>query len=119
MSLLGGLDANPNQERVLQCSSQGVIAMTFHTSISAVSIASGEAFGFPSIAARPPRWPIRPSAALVRQAKAVHLLGPVPLAHLLAELQGADPSERVDAYARLAPIADFVKFVVEPSRGRA
>jgi hypothetical protein len=39
----------------------------------------------------------------------VHALGPGPLAHLLAELAaGARPMERIEAYARLEPLAGFI-----------
>jgi len=39
----------------------------------------------------------------------IHGLGPYPLYHLLRELVGgADPWPRLEAYARLAPLASFI-----------
>jgi hypothetical protein len=64
------------------------------------------------------RWP-RPTPALVGHAEAIHQLGAFPLAHLLAELEGADPTERVRVYAALAPLADFVNLGTAPVRERA
>jgi hypothetical protein len=50
-----------------------------------------------------------PFARLQALAARIHLLGPGPLAHLLTELaNGAEPLSRFEAYARLAPLADFI-----------
>ena len=78
--------------------------MTLHHSISVPSVATGERFGTPSIVQR---WP-RPSPALVRCAEDIIQLEAVSVAHLLAELQGSDPADRVEAYAALAPLAGFI-----------
>jgi hypothetical protein len=51
-----------------------------------------------------------PAPARLRHlARQIHRLGPGPLHHLLRELvDGADPLPRIEAYARLAPLADFI-----------
>jgi hypothetical protein len=50
-----------------------------------------------------------PPARLRHLAKCIHDLGPGPLYHLLHELvDGADPWPRLEAYARLAPLAPFI-----------
>lgn len=87
--------------------------MTLHHSIFVPSIATRERFGIPSIMQR---WP-RPSPALIHCAEVLcNTLGPIPLAHLLAELQGPDPADRVNSYLRLEP---YAKFATEPARGHA
>jgi hypothetical protein len=50
-----------------------------------------------------------PHARLTLLAQRIHTLGPRPLAELFAELQdGAPLAERVERYAELAPLADFI-----------
>jgi hypothetical protein len=64
------------------------------------------------------RWP-RPSASLVRHAEAIRRLDVTVLAHLLAELQGAEPGERVRAYAELEPLAEFIALNAHRTGGTA
>ena len=50
-----------------------------------------------------------PAVRLQHLARQIHQLGPGPLCHLLIELvDGADPLPRIEAYARLAPLAEFI-----------
>jgi hypothetical protein len=50
-----------------------------------------------------------PPARLRRLAAALHSLGPRPLYEYLAEVaDGADPWERLERYADLAPLASFI-----------
>jgi hypothetical protein len=50
-----------------------------------------------------------PDARLRRLAGQIHSLGPYPLAHLLAELAaGAPLGSRLEAYAALAPLRNFI-----------
>jgi len=50
-----------------------------------------------------------PPARLRLLAERIHGLGPGPLCYLLQELvDGAEPGPRLEAYARLAPLAEFI-----------
>jgi hypothetical protein len=53
----------------------------------------------------PPTTPAR----LRLLAERIHQLGPGPLCYLLTELvDGGDPLPRLEAYAKLAPLASFI-----------
>jgi hypothetical protein len=58
----------------------------------------------------PPVSDAVPAARLRRLANQVHGLGPLSLEYLFDELlAGADPLERIEAFARLSPLADFIQ----------
>jgi hypothetical protein len=57
----------------------------------------------------PPRQPPPPLPRLRRLAAELHSLGERPLFEFLLEVsQGADPWERLERYAKLAPLAEFI-----------
>jgi hypothetical protein len=51
-----------------------------------------------------------PAGRLRRLASQVHGVGPFSLGYLFDELlAGADPLERIEAFARLSPLAGFIR----------